>query len=147
LHYDGKFAKISSVEDNIYVLLTGFALLLGSFGGTAVILFLKKQLINPKTRWHFDWDGIVERLLLILVVLFSSQAETLVSISLILAIISTRSLYFLSHYNLPNFLQRHIRGVELQKQKIRLLMGIELIASPLFAFAVGGFITWLGGTF
>lgn len=110
------------------------AILLATLGVSIFLYFTKNFLgLNPAFFW--DWDGLVERALLVYII----RTQTMVWVLVPLIILSRIIIYLIAHGHLE-FLKEDEPGALFQRVKIKSEMLVDVIASPLIAVILSIYI-------
>lgn len=108
------------------------SLLISVFGGTFLLYFLKKSLVDEKLAFSFDLSGMLERFFITL--LFFGPTPLILLLPLIVGI---KAFHILQLKKLSSLVRREEPSLSYQKVKIKSLLGIDLLLSPLLAILVG----------
>ena len=112
-------------------LILGLAV--ATLGGTVTLHFLKNYLLKEKIKLRLDWDGIIERSLIVFIILAAPQLGLLLPF-----IIIFRTIYrlILLGPSLSLF-QTEEPGIVSQKVLLKAELAFDLLLSPAFAILIG----------
>jgi hypothetical protein len=107
-------------------------LAISAFGGTFLIHYLTNFLLEEKSRFSFDWDGVVERALITFLIINSHYSLFIPVVILIKVLARLVMLGFfapLAKVEEP--------GAVPQKVRLKAELALGLVVSPVFALLVG----------
>ena len=104
---------------------------ISAIGGTFILHYLKNYLLKEKSRFRWDWDGILERGVITYLVMINNW------LYLIPAVIVLKVIYRLA---LVNYFEKLLRvsepGTVSQKVRLKGELAFDLILSPAIAILV-----------
>lgn len=109
------------------------ALLISTFGGTILLHYLKNFLLKERLKFHLDWDGLLERLCITYIILYSLNLWFFIPL-IILAKLSLR-IYLLK--SISGITQSEEPGIVAQKVLYKSELAFDLLVSPAFAILIG----------
>lgn len=108
-------------------------LLFSSFGGAALLHFLKNFLLQERAKFRLDWDGVLERLLISYIILAAPALAALIPLAIL-----AKALFRLFLIGLiPGIAQSSEPGSASQKVLLKAELAYDLLLSPAFAILVG----------
>ena len=117
-----------------YIFYSG--IIISAAAGVPILYLIKKFVLEEKTHFKFDWDGIVERAAITALIL--TKTYFILFIPLITAL---RAFYYVSMASgfkeSPDIFGRSESALAYQKVKLKSTLGIDLIGSPLTAIVIG----------
>jgi hypothetical protein len=109
------------------------ALILSTLGGTILLHYLKNFFLEERIKFHFDWDGILERACLTYILISFPQQWPLIPLIILL-----KSLYRIALLGLiPNIIKNNEPGTSSQKVLFKGELAFDLILSPALAILLG----------
>ncbi|MCX5725910.1 MAG: hypothetical protein NT030_01780 [Candidatus Saganbacteria bacterium] len=116
-----------------YIFYTG--IILSAAAGSPILYLVKKFVIDEKTHFRLDWDGILERAAITALILTKTYFILLVPI-----IIAARAFYYVSmapgFRENPDLFGRSGSFLPYQKVKLKSVLGVDLTLSPAIAIVI-----------
>jgi len=111
-------------------------IVIAAFAGTPLLYFIKKFIVDEKTHYEVDWDGIIERAAVTALIISQNYLVLLIPI-----IVGIRVFYYVTvspqFKRSPDILGRPEFSLAYQRVKSKSILGIDLIGSPCFAILIG----------
>ncbi|KPJ69011.1 hypothetical protein AMJ44_04915 [candidate division WOR-1 bacterium DG_54_3] len=109
------------------------ALILSTLGGTFILHYLKNFLLKERTKFHLDWDGLLERLGVTYIMIAVFHFWMLIPLIVLLkAFLRLTILGFI-----PGISQTTEAGGTPQKVLLKAELAFDLLLSPAFAILIG----------
>jgi hypothetical protein len=103
--------------------------------GASILLSLFKNFLELKRGWGLDWDGTIERALIVLIFYLGSWTFIFLP-----AVISSRILFYLTWHRHLEILKVTEPGALYQRIRIKSELVVDLIGSPLLGILACLFI-------